>query len=192
MTRLFGPAIAVLALAGVLFGIGFWAGLPRQKDGIVIWSTGPTVTHIESLAQLVATKVSVSDVLIAEGRGYRGSWLIKGDGLVAIDLARAKVADVDKHLRKAKIVLPQPKVLSARVDHERTKTWSVEKTTWVPWGGDGDALRDQAMYHAQKLVEHAAGSADHIQQARVSAEKVIDSIYRMVDWEVTVAWEDSK
>ena len=189
MTRLIALVVAGLLLCGVVFGIGYRSGQPSVKTDTTIWSTGPTVTHIESLGQLVATKVYVSDVLTAEGEGYRGSWLIKGDGLISIDLTRAHVFQIDPKIRRAWIMLPQPKVLSARVDHERSKTWSVEKTSWLPWRGDGDALRDQAMFHAQKLVEHAASSKDNMDHARGSAEKVLESVYRMVEWQVVIEWE---
>jgi hypothetical protein len=172
--------------------LGYVGGRLGVSNGISVYSTGPTVTQIESLTELVTTRISISDVLVAEGEGYRGSWIIKGDGLIAIDLSRAKVADVDSKTRTARVTLPQPRVLSARVDHERSKTWSVEKTTWLPWAGNADAIRDQAMFHAQELVKVAAGSKDNIAQARYTAEKVLQSFYRMADWQVVIDWEPAQ
>jgi Protein of unknown function (DUF4230) len=192
MTRLIIAAVACFTVLGLAVFAGYLVGRPGPTAGITIWSTGPTVTHIESLGELVATSVSISDVLMAEGKGYRGSWLVRGDALISIDLTRARVAEVDRQSRTARVVLPSPHVLQARVDHERTKTWNVEKMTWIPWKGEPDALRDEAMLNAQRLVELAAGSDDHIRQAKASAAKVMSSLYRALDWNVKVEWEAAK
>lgn len=189
MKRITALVVVAIVLCTLVFVVGYRWGSPKYEDTTKFWSSGPTVTQLESLGQLVAMKVYVADVLTGEGQGYRGSWLIKGDALISIDLSRATVVEADTKIRRARIILPQPKVLSARVDHERSKTWDVKKTTWVPFGGDGDALRDQAMLQAQKLVGFTAGSKENMDHARGSAEKVIEGIYRMVGWQVVIEWE---
>ncbi len=160
----------------------------RAVRGPKLWSTGPTIDHIQSLNQLVSTKVSISDVLTGEGEGVRGIWLIKGDALIGIDLSDADVQIPDKKERLAILHLRQPTVLSARVDHERTMTWDVQRTTWIPWQGDKDRLRDKAMYHAQKLVEFAANQPALTEEARRNASKALSDIYRSVDWQVEIRW----
>lgn len=104
---------------------------------------------------------------------------------------RDKVIGDNHQTRAAAIRLPQPKVLSPRVDFERTKVWDVEHVTWVPRRGDEDEMRSQATLHAQRLVEHAANSDEIMNEARTSAEQVIEAAYRMVDWQVTVQWESA-
>ncbi len=185
------PGIAAAAAAVVLLGIGWWLGGRMRQDAVQSWSAGPTVEHLESLAQLVTTRVQVSDVLTATDDGYLGSWLIRGDGLLAVDMRKAEVVGLDRAERKAKIRLPRPTVLSARVDHARTKTWDVKHLSWFPWRGDADALRDQAMYHAQRLVEGAVGSKEYLDQAAATAESVIANLYRMVDWRVSIEWSEA-
>jgi hypothetical protein len=89
--------------------------------------------------------------------------------------------------------LPQPEVLQARVDHTRTRTWEVKKTTWVPWRNDQDKLRDSVMLHAQRLVAHAAGSTENLDQTKAAAEAIIRGFYEEFGWRVKVTWEsDSK
>jgi len=189
MTR-YGIWIAAAALLGLAsFTLGYRIAHSPPAAGPSIWSSGPTITHLESLAQLVSTKVYVADVLVAKDDAYRGAWLIKGDALIAIDLARAEVVQSDAIVRTARVRLPLPSVLAARVDHEKTQTWSVEKTSWVPFTGNPDGLRDEAMRQAQKLVEFAARSDENLEHARNCAESVIRDVYRMVDWQVTVEWE---
>jgi len=88
-----------------------------------IQSQGPTVERLQRLSQLVTLQVHVADVLIGEGEGSRGSWLIKGDALLGTDLAKAQIVDRDDTARRATLLLPSPVVLHSRVDHQRTRTW---------------------------------------------------------------------
>jgi hypothetical protein len=64
--------------------------------------------------------------------------------------------------------------------------------TWIPFKGDPDAMRDDAKKNAQRLVEHAAASGEHIRQAKSSAEKVLSNIYHALDWTVSIEWEAAK
>jgi len=88
------------------------------------------------------------------------------------------------------IRLPQPEILQARVDHEKTRTWEVRTTTWIPWHADQDKLRDAVMLQAQRLVAQAAGSKENIEQAKRAAEVIIAGLYEQVGWNVKVVWAE--
>ena len=177
--------VAAVIAAGVLFVV-FRLHL---SPSLVVKSQGPTIERLERLSHLVTTRVYVADVLIGEGEGCRGAWLIRGDALVAVNLGRAKILEKDAEARTATIGFPLPEVLQARVDHERTKTWEVKTTTWIPWRADQDKLRDAVMQEAQKLVGRAAASAENVQAAKQAAETLVNTFYGEVGWHVTVTWE---
>jgi hypothetical protein len=139
----------------------------------------------------VTSRVYVADVLIGEGSGCRGAFLIRGDALLAIPLNKASVIDKDESANRATIRLPPPEVLQARVDHSRTKTWEVKTTAWIPFGTDQDALRDEVMHQAQLMVAQAAGSKENVEQAKRSAEAIIGALYEHVGWTVTIVWQDA-
>jgi hypothetical protein len=168
--------LAALVTAAVLAMPHFRA----IAEPVAVYSQGPTVERLEQLAQLVSMKVYVADVLTGAGDGCKGAWLIGGDGLIGVDLARARIIEKDEAGRRATIVLPQPTVLQSRVDHTRTKTWEEKRTTWVPWSGDQDQLRDQVMLRAQELVAHAAASEENFARARATTEALAKASY----WEV--------
>jgi len=153
---------------------------------------GPTIERLEQLSHLAASRVYVADVLVGEGDGHRGAWLIRGDALIGVDLGRASISDKDAVARRAMIRLPKPEVLQARVDHERTRTWEVRRTTWVPWRGDQDRLRDEVMREAQRLVAHAAASGDNIARTEQAVEAVIQAFYQEVGWQVRIVWSDRR
>ena len=181
------PVLAVLAILAVLALRGrSW--LSRSPQPIVIQSLGPTVERLQKLSHLVTTKVLIADVLVGEGEGHVGAWLVKGDALLGVDLSRAKIIAKDDAARRATIQLPLPELLTSRVDHSRTQTWQVRKTAWLPWSGDGDKLRDQVMREAQKLVAQAASSEEYISQSKGAADAIIAAFYAEVGWSVLVEW----
>jgi hypothetical protein len=177
-----------MALA-VLLGAPRWH-LPPSSP--IVESQGPTLQRLERLSHLVTTRVLIADVLVGEGEGFRGAWLIKGDTLLGVNLGRAQITAKDEAVRRATICLPAPEVLQARVDHQRTRTWEVRKTSWAPWSGDPDRLRDSVMREAQRLVAHAAGSAETLAQAKLTAETLIRGFYEEVGWQVQVTWAEAQ
>lgn len=180
-----------LVLAAGLVGIGisikqafFTPSTPRFV------STGPTVTQLEKLGQITVLKLTVSDVLQGDGFGYKGAWLVKGDVLYSIDMTKSKVVDTSEGAKTATIALPLPQVVSPRVDHNRTVTYSVERKNWIPFTGDQGKLRDQSMKEAQALVERAAARSDNVDVARRNAEMLVALMYKLVGWTVNVVWVD--
>lgn len=162
---------------------------PTTPTPVVVHSQGPTIEKLERLAQLLSLRVQVADILVATGQGCRGSWLIKGDAALAVDLSQAKIAEKSEDTKQATIILPEPAVLQPRVDHSRTRTWSVERVAWLPWNADQDALRDAVYAEAQRLVEHTAVSPENIQAAKRAAETALKAIYAEVGWTLVVKWE---
>jgi hypothetical protein len=156
-------------------------------------SPGPTVVQLERLQQLVSTRVHVADVLVGESRWLEGSWIIQGDALLAVDMSKAEIKDRDEKVRTAAIILPQPAVLSARVNHEGTQQWDIKSRSWIPLAslvlGDRTAMEKQAMLQAQQLVERAAGTEANAATARQSVESMLAEFYRAVGWQVSVRWK---
>ena len=164
---------------------------PAAPTAVVVHSQGPTVERLERLACLVTSRVHVADVLVGEGEGCRGAWLIKGDALIGVNLGRARIAERDEPTQQALIVLPPPEVLQPRVDHRRSRTWEVRRMTWLPWSTDQDRLRDEVMLQAQQLVAHAAGSSENLQKAETAAATIVKAFYEEVGWQVRVSWEET-
>jgi hypothetical protein len=164
---------------------------PEKPPPVVVHSNGPTVEKLERLAALAATRVQVADILVAEGNGCRGSWLLKGDACLSIDMGQARIVDKHEDSKQATIAPPDPQVLAPRIDHSRTRTWSVERVAWLPWNADQDALRDAVYAEGQKLVAHTAASPENVQAARATAEVVIKSLYSEVGWNVAVKWSSA-
>ena len=183
--------ISELILLAVFAGLLVCLRQFHVEQPPVVTSQGPTIERLERLSSLVTSRVYVVDVLIGEGEGCHGAWLIRGDSLIAVNLGQAAITDKDETAKRATIRLPQPETLQARVDHEKTRTWEVKTTTWIPWQADQDKLRDAVMLQAQRLVAHAAGSKENIEQAKRAADVIIGALYEQVGWNVKVVWAET-
>ena len=187
--RYIGATLLLGMLVLAALGIGTRLG-SQQHITTQARSLGPTVSHLERIGELASARIHVTDILMADGEGFRGAWLIKGDALLACDVSRAKILNLNPAARTATLRLPPLRVTSARVDHTKTKRWSIEKKTWLPWtGGNQSVFRDAAMHHAQQLIETTASSSQHLEPSRAQAELLIGRMYELMDWKVSVEWE---
>ena len=187
--RWFASLLLVGTLLFVAFAMGTRVESP-QHITIRTRSLGPTVSQLEKIGELASARIHVTDILMADGEGFRGAWLIKGDALLACDISCAKILNINSAARTATLRLPPLRVSSARVDHTKTKTWNVEKKSWLPWTeGNQSVFRDAAMHHAQQLIEATASSSQHVEQAQAQTELLISKMYELMDWKVIVEWE---
>jgi hypothetical protein len=188
-----GTAWVVAALSVVLVAYRARVGLTVADTPPAFSAAGPTVVQLERLQHLVSRRVRVVDVLVGTSRWLRGSWIVRGDALIGVDMSGAEIRGKDEKRRVAVVVLPSPSVLSPRVDHEATREWDVRSRTWVPLAaavlGDREAMERGAMREAQRLVERAASSSDYRETARRDIEGTLKEFYGQVGWTITVQWK---
>ena len=190
-------SLLVLLLTGFLiFGIRtLWWRYSSSSSRSATWqSSGPTVESVRRLADLLTLRVSIADVLVGEGYGYRGVWIVKGDAFLGIDLDEISVpAELqDEAHRTATIVLPRPQLKYARLNHDLTRTWDVARDAWwrLPSGECENRLRDESMRQGQHTIEFAANKAEYVREAQTQTAEAIRTMYRHVGWNVTVVWKE--
>jgi hypothetical protein len=185
-------AIAVILLSVALIARSLVAWQAQQPIRPLITTTGPTVERLETLQDLTVQKVHVSDVMEYRN-GWTAAWLVKGDGLISIPLKEARIVDVNQEHQTARIVLPRPRVLSARVDHEKTLHYDHKQGVWntvnIFTGESYPDVTARAMKEMQRLVEHAVSAPDHMDQARTNATIALKALYKSLGWDVTVDWQ---
>jgi|BioPla2DNA2_1021312.scaffolds.fasta_scaffold27949_2 hypothetical protein len=154
----------------------------------------PTVQALEQLSQIVSLRIHLADTLTVDAKKGRhtvqAAWIIKGDALIAVDLKQGRVIDVSESNKTATIQLPPPSVLSPRIDHEKTKTFNLERGLWTK-DEYVTYINDKAMKLAQQKIREQASSPEYIEMGRTLAERIIRGFYSLADWEVEVAWRDS-
>jgi len=95
------------------------------------------------------------------------------------------------HTKKtAVLTLPKPRVLSARVDHERSRMWDI-KRGWLVLGDErAKYVYQSGFLHAQRLVEQVAGQDEWIDKARQQTEAILKGFYAALGWTVEINWKD--
>lgn len=186
-------AFFALSLIAVVVGVIVCLRQLRvaQPPPIVVTSAGPTIDRIEKLSQILVSRVHIADVLIGVSDDSRAAFLIRGDALIGLDLNKAVITAKDDARRQATIQLPQPRVILARVDHERSKVYEFRSTSWMPWHTQSGRLLEEAMLQAQRMVTQAANSPENIEQARRQAEVIIAALYEHLDWHLTIVFQDT-
>lgn len=180
--------LLIMAIAGTSVGT-FWLTGRSPSDVGLLTSSSPQI-RLESLTELVTTKVYLADAMTAEGMKYEGAWIVRGDALLSVNLRQAQLQVDTSRPNTLRIRLPQPRVIQARVDHDRTKTWSIRRLSWIPLVGDPDALRDQAMQKAQHLIDQSAASEEYLAISRNQAECAITALYDSIGWTAIIEWEE--
>jgi len=183
-----------LSIVTILIVCGLWVKKNFIDDPPTrVISMAPTVEEIESLSELVTNRVYVSDILKGSNKDYEGIWAINGDALITIDLSKATITDKNEETKTAVITLPMPKVVSARVDHERTKHGGVKGVRFALLRNPKNRAKmvDDAMLEAQAVVEKAANRPEIIDSAKKQATLNIQMLYLKVGWNVDVKWQVS-
>ena len=86
-------SLFVILLAGffVMGARALWLRYSSSSSQPASWQSRPTVESVRRLADLLTLRVSIADVLVGEGYGYRGAWIVKGDAFFGIDLDEISV-----------------------------------------------------------------------------------------------------
>ena len=186
-------ALALVLFAGFVGVLVYLRQLRiAQPPSIVISSSGPTVERLLRLSQLVTSKVTICNVLVGVSEDSKAAFLIRGDALIGLDLSKAVVIEKDDAQKRATIQLPQPRVIFARVDHEKSKVYEFRTTSWIPWHGQPGRLLEEAMLQSQRMVTQAANSPENIEQARRQAEVIIAALYEHLGWKLKIVFEEPR
>ncbi len=151
----------------------------------------PAIEKLQALQELVLLRVVVADILTYAEGSVEAAWIVRGDGLLAVPLAEARVLTRDDDHRTVQIELPRPRVLSSRLDQEHTVLWDVEESLWNrlnPWRPDRSALERRGLLEAQRLIHRAVDSPDQRAQCQARAEVLVESFFRTWGWDAAVRW----
>ncbi len=193
--------VSLLAASAVMIGLD--AALARVSPDRApaatrVVSAGPTIERVRELSALTTLRVDVADAFVTELRGRTGGTtavlVVRGEVVIGVDLAAARFDSLDPQERSAVLLLPQPQVQFARLDHERTKLvgiWPGGLWTIVPGGRDADAAAVNAGYReAQRAVAAAADDPELAGRARRQAQVKLRAFFAALGWDVQVRWED--
>lgn len=210
MTRLIVRCIAVIVLVGAGVATGWQAAQLAGWSGLVdlpglapprphrFESHALRIEQVRQLGELVTLEVPVSDVQTSTLEGYTGGLsvvlLVRGSVLVSTNLDQARLEQVDPAGRTATLILPPPRTLRPRLDHERTQVYRSDRSglwRWFPASGAESAAYDLAMRKAQGLLEEAARREELLARARQRTSDVLLPFFDALGWRVTLQWAEA-
>tara|TARA_R110002111_G_scaffold69747_2_gene112899 strand:- start:1125 stop:1715 length:591 start_codon:yes stop_codon:yes gene_type:complete len=183
--------VLILCIGGVL---GVCLG-PRIKGNPSTEATAPVIGKITELADLVVLRVPVSKVHVTKLGGYVGSVscvvLVHGELELGTDLKKARWEDVDTDTCTATLVLEEPVVRRARLDHDQTSVYRIDRGgLWkgMPCAEPARRIVNQGMTEAQGCVEAAGDDSQYVDRAKKDTEQVLSQFLTAFGWEVRIEW----
>ena len=185
-----------LLLASALLAAGLVGAYLARRPAA---SEPPATVHvtletIRQTADLVVLRVGFQQLVESRIDGHLGGVrcvvLASGTALIATDLEKAELT-LDAPARRATLLLTQPEVLTAGLDHEAAAVLLTDR--WGLWqavpGATGEAAAVQAaLVEAQRAMHRFAARAAHIAQARRRAETVLAAFLAERGWQVEIQW----
>ncbi len=163
-------------------------GTPTQQFTFA----GPTVNQVQSLALLTVQSVQVVSELEAEAAFRKGVWIVRGSADYAVDFAKAETLDRDELAKKLSIRLPLPQLRNARLDEQRTRLVTYEKTGLGWWtigmAGSRDEFESTSRARMNQAITIAAQDEQFMALAKQSAERLVRGMFDLTGWSVQIEW----
>jgi len=181
----------LMLVIGGLLGMS----LGGRRAVVPMEATAPVIGKVTQLAELVVLHVPVSKVHVTTLGGYVGSVscvvLVHGELELGTDLKLAKFTEVDTEARTATLTLSEPKVRRARLDHEQTSVYRIDRGGLWKMMPNTEASRrvvNQAMLEAQECIEKAGNGPELIERTRNQTEQVLGQFLTALGWDVRLEW----
>ncbi len=195
-----------LLLVASLSALAAWQLKPETEA----LPPAPALVSVQEMGALVSLKVNYANVIEFNERvtqdipwtqwelrlgGTRVLLVARGECLIGTDLKLAKYEQSASAEKTATLVLPQPTVMSARLNHYANNGgsyfYAVSSTgisALVP-GSDGQTKAiNSALQKGQRDVEASCAKPELIEAARTSAEAVLRPTVSATGWKVAVVW----
>jgi hypothetical protein len=180
--------VSAFFLSVLLVPIGLWlSGVPSPVAAGAA-AAPPSLAVIQTMSELATTRVHISDVIEGATRDFRGKWSVHGEAILGVNLAEAVYLHTQPEKREAVLRLPQPHLISSKVDHQRSDELYIHWVSWVPFRSK-QVLRAEVWRQADAKVSRLADEPRYKERAKVQAERVLAELYSGLGWKVRIAWD---
>ncbi|MCE9552492.1 MAG: DUF4230 domain-containing protein [Planctomycetes bacterium] len=187
--------LMLMVVLGIAIALGLilgerLLGWPRLQPVML------NLQQIQALAELVTLKIEIVDIQESKVQGYLGSRqvvvVVRGEIMIATDLSQARLEQLDGQAKTAVLVFMPPRMISARLDHGRTKIIASDAGgLWRIAPGDAGrtAAADRAYGEAQKMLAKAGEDRKLMDQAKQRAETVLKNFCQGLGVSVEIKWD---
>jgi len=158
-------------------------------------SPAATLARVRAIAEMSVLQVDVSAISVARIDGYTGGvrccLIAAGTARIGADLDRATIRSIDRAGRTLVLALPEPAVLSVRLDPSASRVYSVDRRgLWraLPFATREGQVTREAWAAAETRLRDAAGRQGLIDRARRRTAALIDAALRQIGWSASIKW----
>jgi hypothetical protein len=170
----------------------------------------PPVVSVQQMGTLATLKVNYANVIEFDQRvtqnipwtqwefrfgGTRVLLIARGECLIGTDLQSAKYEELSSDTKTATLILPTPKVFSARLNHDPKTGGSVFYTvdnkgiaSLIPGTEGQTKAMNLALQKGQSDIEAACAKPDLMTAAQKNAETVLQPVVSATGWKISIVW----
>jgi len=186
--------LACAAMLGFVFGRQHQPATPEHGPTEVVANTASVVTAVRGLARLETVAYHMERIIDVKNRIPYLFGLIQaddaillvaaGDVVAGIDLSKMTDGDItviaEPGVRRVRMRLPAPEILSVRLDNERTYVHS-RRTDLL--AARGEQLESRARQFAERGIRDAALEAGILSRSRQGAEQTLLTLARSLGYQ---------
>lgn len=186
-----GRLLSLLMVSAVMLipSLLWLYGVPSPAKATTVLP--PAIAQIRTMSKLATLNVHITDSIEGESPDWKIRWMVHGESVVGVDLSKASYVLVDAGKHEALLSLPDPHLISSRIDHDRSQEMSAEARYWVPLSSP-KALRDEVWKAADRKIAKLSQEPGYFEQARVQAERSIAALFDGMGWKVRFQWQGDK
>ncbi len=196
----------VIVLVAGLSAIAAWQLKPEKAQVPM----PPPLVSVQEMGTLVSLKVNYANVIEFNERvtqdipwtqwelrfgGTRVLFVAKGECLIGTDLQRAKYEKSVSADKTATLVVPHPRAISARLNHDAKNGgsffYAVSSSgivALVPGSQEQTKAINSALQKGQHAIEASCAQPALLDAARKSAEAVLLPTLSATGWRINVVW----
>ena len=196
----------VVVLVASLSAVAAWKLKPEKEQAP---PPAPLVS-VQEMGTLVSLKVNYANVIEFNKRATQDipwtQWelrfgetrlllVARGECLIGTDLKLAKYEQSTTGTTTATLVAPNPKVISARLNHDPKSggsyfyaASSTGLVALMPGSDEQTKLTNSALQKAQSDIEASCAKPELLETARKSAEAVLLPTISATGWKVAIVW----
>jgi hypothetical protein len=187
-------ALAALAVCFAIWAFARLQALGSSQDGPVttLRDTSKVIQSVRDLANLESVSFHMERVLDLRERTNQLFGLVQAedailliaaaDVVAGIDLGELREGDLEisPDRKSVRVLLPPPRVLSARLDNDRTYVHTRSTDTLA---ARSDSLETKARQAAEQTLRQAALDAGILTRARSTAARTVEGLLRSLGFE---------
>jgi hypothetical protein len=182
LTTAFTLSLLIFARLGI-----WWLGSP-DTTAVREFKAVPAIAAIQQLSELAAIHKHIITTIEGENRHHKGKWHLEGDVILGVDLSKAYYVATDPVARTSILRLPQPHLVSHKVDHDRSFEVSLNSKTWIPLSSQ-KSMRDDVWAAADRKIQKIGQVPENLIEVKAQAQTVLKNLFDGAGWAITLQWQ---